>query len=147
MSEDQPREDFEFDWPSDIGDEERAELMAWAEARGIQPDMFRRVKSRAGSESFAAPPVFFYVDGEGQLVFIRDLGLEGLLHLPDGIWAHAIPAAPKLPLSRARRIYGADLAGYERTYRVIAPGAAGGITAKRIDYSVQLFVKYAGQAS
>jgi len=145
MSKDQTGEDLVFDWPCDIGHEEMARLIAWAEARGIPPKKFPNAKNKAGSESAATPPVFSYEDAEGQLVFIHDLGLEGLLNLPHGAGAEVFPAAPKLPLSRASQICGPDLAGYVRTYRLSAP--AGGTAVTRIDYSVQLFVKNPGKAA
>jgi hypothetical protein len=144
MSEDEPGEDLEFNWPCDIGGEEMAEVLAWAKLRGISPDMLRRAGK---SESVTAANVFSYVDGEGRLVFVHDLGLEELLGLPEGASAEAIPAASTLPLSRARQICGPDLAGFGRTYRLLCPDMAGGTTAKRIDYAVELFVKKPGKAS
>jgi hypothetical protein len=147
MSKDEAGENLEFDWPCGVGNEEMTELMAWAESRGIPAYRLPMSGSEAGHESFVAPHVFSYVDGGGQLVFIHDLGLEGLLDLPDGSEAGAIPGATTLSLSRARQIYGLDLAGFGRTYHLAGAGAAGGTTAKRIDYSVELFVKKAGKAS
>src|SRR5215469_11227355 len=147
MNEDEPEETLEFDWPGDIGNEEMSKLVAWAQSRGIPLDKCRRARSRAGSERFAAPPVFSYEDGEGRLVFMHDLGLEGLLDLPDGAVADTVIAPPELPLRWARQLYGPDLAGFGRTYWVTSPSAAGEATAKRIDYSVQLFVRKTGKAS
>jgi hypothetical protein len=146
MSKDEPGEDLEFDWPCDIGSEEMAEVLAWAELRGISADMLRKASYGGESESVTAANVFSYVDGEGRLVFVHDLGLEELLGLPEGASAEAIPAASTLPLSRARQIYGPDLAGFGRTYRLIGADVAGGTTPTRIDYAVDLFVKKAGKA-